>query len=132
MIEIGLKAPTSLKELQEISGISAGIIERRGRELLAAVERGLGVPENELPRFTPGRRWDRDQSIDEATERLRLERNKKAEELGLDPGFLISRALLEEIARRKPTTVEELAAVPDVRQWQIEALGLELLAGVAN
>jgi ribonuclease D len=132
LVEIGLKAPTSLPELRGISGISPGILDRRGKDLLAAVKRGLAVPEADLPRFAPGRRWERDPAIEERTERLRVERNRAAEDLGLDPGFLISKAVLEEIARRRPQSLDELAALPDVRRWQMEAVGHRLFATLSN
>jgi ribonuclease D len=36
---------------------------------------------------------------------------------------LASRDRLETIARMKPKSLEELAALPDVRKWQAEVLG---------
>jgi ribonuclease D len=68
--------------------------------------------------------------VEERAERLRGIRNQRAEELNLDSGFLISRAMLDEIARRNPATAKELAAIPEVRNWQVEAVGEQLLAGL--
>lgn len=130
MLEIGLTAPTDRSALRKIQGISSGLVDRRGDTILAAVNRGLAVPETELPRFRPGRRWERDPAVEERAERLRGIRNQRAEELNLDSGFLISRAMLDEIARRNPATAKELAAIPEVRNWQVEAVGEQLLAGL--
>jgi ribonuclease D len=132
MLEIGLKAPRTAAELRQIQGISSGLADRRGRDILAAVQRGLDVPESDLPRFPPPRRWDRDPEVEERGERLRQVRNTVADQLDLDAGFLMSRALLDDIARRNPQSPEELADVPDVRRWQIEALGDRLLAALRN
>lgn len=128
MIEIGLKAPTSPSELNAITGVSSGMVDRRGRDILAAVKRGLAVPEADLPRFAPSRRWERDPEVEARAERLRQTRNRVAAELDLDPGFVISRALLDEVAKRSPASLEELKEIPDVRNWQVEALGRELVA----
>jgi ribonuclease D len=130
MLEIALKAPTSPAALASITGVSQGLVERRGAELIAAVHRGLAVPESDLPRFAPSRRWERDALVEERTERLREARNQAAAQLGLDPGFLISRATLEEVARRAPRTIEELTGIPDVRRWQAEAIGDRLLSSL--
>lgn len=127
MIEIGLTAPTDRAALKRIQGISPGLVDRRGDALLAAIQRGLAVPDAELPRFRPGKRWDRDPAVEERAERLRAARNARAEELDLDAGFIISRATLDEIARRNPKSSAELAAIPDIRNWQVEAVGDELL-----
>lgn len=127
MIEIGAKAPTTSADLAAIGGVSSGLVERRGRDLLAAVRKGLAVPEDELPRFTPSRRWERDLDIESRSERLRQVRNRIATELELDPGFMISRAVLDEVARRAPASREQLLEIPDVRRWQVSVLGDALL-----
>lgn len=130
MLEIALKAPTTRSALLGIGGISSGLVDRRWRELVEAVRKGLAVPEADLPRFPPSRRWERDPSVEQIAERLRQVRNRVAESLDLDPGFLMSRNLLDEIARRKPATLEELAAFSEVRGWQIEVLGEELMKAI--
>ena len=127
MVEMGLKAPKTMTELKTITGISTGLADRRGKEMLAAVKRGLEVPDDQLPRFAPTRRWDRDPDIEERAERLRRVRNEVASDLGLDPGFLISRSVLDEVARQQPGTQKDLAEIPDVRNWQVEAIGDRLL-----
>ena len=130
MIALSLRPPAGRGELAAVEGISEGLADRRGREIMAAVQRGLALPESELPRFPAARRWERDPEVEARSERLRDARNRVAETLGLDPGFLMSRALLDEIARRTPHTPGELLEVPDVRRWQVEALGGELLRAV--
>ena len=94
---------------------------------MAAIRRGLAVPEEELPRFPPSRRWDRDPEVEARAETLRAARTRRATELELDPGFLMSRASLDEVARRNPSSLDELLDVPDIRRWQVEALGEALL-----
>jgi ribonuclease D len=127
LLEMSAKPPQTEKDLPSYTGISEGLAQRRGRELMAAVRSGLAVPEGELPRFPPAKRWDRDPDHDARVESLKQARNRRAEQLDMDPGFLMSRNLMEDIARAKPLTPEELLAVPNVRRWQVEALGEALL-----
>jgi ribonuclease D len=127
MLAIAASAPRTPAGLRSVPGLSSGLAERRGQEMIAAVQRGLAVPEPELPRFPAARRWERDQAVEERAERLRQARNRVAERLNLDPGFLVSRSILDEIARRNPRAPEELDAVPEMRHWQIEAAGVEIL-----
>ena len=130
MVELSLRPPSTMRELAETKGVGGGLVERRGAELMAAIQRGLEVPEEDLPRFPPSRRWDRDPEVEARAERLRAVRTKRATELDLDPGFLMSRAMLDEVARRNPATEEELLAIPDIRRWQVEALGAELMGAM--
>jgi ribonuclease D len=127
LLEMSAAPPEDVRALRNITGVSEGMAQRRGRDMVAAVQRGLAVPDDALPRFPRPLRWERDPEMEERVERLKTARNRRAEELDLDGGFLMSRALLEETARARPKTAQELAAVPGVRNWQVEALGEALL-----
>jgi ribonuclease D len=127
LLEMSARPPRNLPALISISGVGEGVARRYGTDLLAAVRRGLEVPESDLPRFPPARRWERDPHLEARTEQLKEARTRSAAALDLDPGFLMSRAVLEEIARREPHSVEEMLELPEVRRWQVEALGDSLL-----
>jgi ribonuclease D len=59
-------------------------------------------------------------------------RDAAAARLDLDPGVLCSRERLESVARLKPTAPEALAAVPDLRRWQIGVLGDAFVRALAE
>lgn len=124
LLEISRRMPTSLAQLADIRGLGPSVIERRGHELLEAVQRALGVEESQLPRFPRHpRRPPPDAEFEARVERLKSARDRVAEGLQLDRGFLMPRQQLEDIAREKPRTREQLLQVRDVRQWQADALG---------
>ncbi|HSU92413.1 MAG TPA: HRDC domain-containing protein [Gemmatimonadaceae bacterium] len=123
LFAVAKERPQTLDALGAIKGVPRGIAERRGAEMLAAVKRGMEVPEDQLPKFPRAPRWDRDADFDNRVNALRTAREEAAQRLGLDPGFLCAREKLETIARKRPKTLEELAEVPDLRRWQIEVLG---------
>jgi ribonuclease D len=127
LLEIARQAPRTREALASIKGISRSVLEQRGETILMAVERGLAVPDAELPRFPRAPRWDRDPDFDDRVGRLKAVRDRTALSLDLDPGVLCPRERLEAIARRQPTTLDELAQVPDMRRWQVEVMGDELL-----
>ncbi|MEO6211570.1 MAG: HRDC domain-containing protein [Gemmatimonadaceae bacterium] len=131
LFAVAKEAPRTMEALTAIKGVPRGIAERRGTEMLAAVMRGLAVPEDQLPKFPRAPRWDRDADFDAKVNALRTVREEAAQRLGLDPGFLCAREKLEMIARKKPKTLEELAEIPDLRKWQIEVLGSAFLKALA-
>jgi len=132
LFAIAKEEPQTMEALTAIKGVPRGIAERRGAEMLAAVRRGLDVPEDKLPKFPRAPRWDRDASFDNHVNALRAAREEAAQRLGLDPGFLCAREKLETIARKKPKTLAELAEIPDLRRWQIEVLGAAFLKALAT
>jgi ribonuclease D len=130
LLEMSASPPADVRDLPRVTGLSEGMAQRRGREIMAAVRRGLAVPEEELPRWPRSPRWERDVELEARVEALKDARTRVAEALELDPGFLISRATLEEIGKAQPRTLEELEAVPGVRRWQVEAAGEALLKAI--
>ncbi len=131
LVEIARRLPERLDQLHGIPGLSEALIRRRGNAILDAVARARALPESDLPVRPRGPgRPPPDAAFDACVERLKAVRDRAAERLALERGFLMPRQQLEDIARARPKTVEELRAVGDVRAWQVEALGAELLAAV--
>jgi len=132
LFEIARRAPKNTTELGAIKGVPKGMIERAGADIISAIRRGMEAPEAELPKFPKGQRWNKDRDFDEKVNRLKLVRDAAATRLELDPGVLCSRERLENVARSGAKTIEDLAAVPDLRRWQIEEMGegfVQALAG---
>ncbi|MDQ3674498.1 MAG: ribonuclease D [Gemmatimonadota bacterium] len=131
LLELSRNPPRSISELSAIKGMPKGMIDRAGADIIAAVRRGVEVPEAELPKFPRGQRWNKDREFDARVIRLKGVRDEVARALDLDPGVLCSRERLENIARSAAKTTEDLAAVPGLRRWQIEVMGPGLLAALA-
>src|SRR3989449_1355150 len=123
LLELARRAPRSVSELSAIKGMPKGMIERAGVDITAAIRRGMEAPEAELPKFPRGQRWSKDRDFDDRVARLKSVRDAAATRLELDPGVLCSRERLENVARSGAKTIEDLAAVPDLRRWQIEEMG---------
>ncbi|MHB8837373.1 MAG: HRDC domain-containing protein, partial [Gemmatimonadaceae bacterium] len=123
LLEIARVQPTSADALGKIKGMPRGMIERASGDVLAAVERGLAVPEAQLPRFPKSARWEKDPEFDDKVGRLKAVRDAAAVRLELDPGVLGSRERLEAVARLVPRSVEDLGAIPELRRWQIAEMG---------
>ncbi|HEY0996830.1 MAG TPA: ribonuclease D [Gemmatimonadaceae bacterium] len=127
LLAIAKEQPTTKAELGRIKGVPRGVIERNGDDLLAAVARGVAVPESELPRFPRAPRWDRDPDFDARASALKTVRDAAAQRLELDPGVLGARDRLEAVARKNPATMEELLEVKELRRWQVEVMGEDFL-----
>ncbi len=119
--------PADLAALKAVPGVSGDQAARRGREILAAVRRGLELPESELPRVERPPRRAPDPAFEARLERLKAQRNQLAREHDLAPGVLCPNGTLEAIARANPRTLEELQAVPELRRWQARLVGPGLL-----
>ncbi len=132
LLTLSAGATRSIEALKQVSGVSPRLVETRGEELLSAIERGLKVPDKELPRFPRGERRTPDPSFDARVDKLKAVRNQAAQELKLDPGVLCPKGTLEALARANPATEAAMRKLPDVRQWQVDVLGKAFLGVLAN
>jgi ribonuclease D len=127
MMFMAKSPPADIRELKEVRGIGPELAERRGKELLAAVHRGLAVPEHDLPRVVRPPRRPPDPAYEARLERLKGIRNQLAVRYDLAPGVLCSNGTLEAIARTNPATLQEMAEITELRRWQLREIGGELL-----
>ena len=130
LLELAQRPVTSIAGLATVKGVGRDITERRSNEILAAITRGLAVPESELPRFPHGQRRAPDPACELRLEALKRGRNVLAEQLQLAPGVLCPNGTLEAIARAEPEDVASLSSIPELRRWQIEVIGPALLTAM--
>ena len=123
LLDIARQKPATREILGAIKGMPRGLFEQRGGEVLDAVQRGLAVPDADLPRFPKAPRWDRDPDFDARVNALKTVRDAAAERLDLDPGVLCARDRMEAVARANPTSIERLNEVRELRRWQASLLG---------
>jgi ribonuclease D len=122
--------PRDVADLKAIRGISPEQVDRRGKEILAAIQRGLDLPERDLPRVERPIRRPPDAALDARLDRLKAVRNTLAERYDLPPGVLCPNGVLETIARVNPATLDEMAEIRELRRWQLREIGTGLLAAL--
>ena len=130
MVFMAKSPPTDLAALKAIKGIGQDQADRRGKEILAAVQRGLDIPDRDLPRIERPLRRQPDAAYEARLERLKAARNALATQYDLAPGVLCPNGVLEAIARVNPATLEQMAEIKELRRWQLREMGSSLLAAV--
>jgi ribonuclease D len=119
IIEISRRMPRSVEELIAIRGVSDRVGKTAAKGLVAAVERGAAVPEEELPSLTKRRRpaGDVDAAVDLMVALVRL----RARQRGVAMPLLASRDDLERLA------AGERDGNPLLGGWRAEMVGNELV-----
>lgn len=128
LVELARRLPENAEQMKGIAGLSDSVIARRGDVLLAAVQEARALADAELPtrRRGPGRPPP-DPEHDALVDKLKAARDAAADRLQIDRGFLMPRQQLEDVARRRPLSGDQLLEVADMRRWQVEAMGEDLL-----
>lgn len=127
LLALAREKPQDLARLRTVSDIPRSVAERYGREILAAVARGVAIPDDQLPVRARARRPPHDPAYDARLERLKELRNEAAEQIGLQPGLVCPNGTLQAIARLDPSGPVDLGAVEELRAWQRSLLGDDAL-----
>jgi ribonuclease D len=130
MLFMAKTPPTELAALKSVRGVGQDQADRRGKEILAAVQRGLDIPDRDLPRIERPLRRQPDAAYETRLDRLKAARNVLATRYDLAPGVLCANGVLEAIARVNPATLEQMAEIKELRRWQLREMGGSLLAAV--
>lgn len=126
LLSIAEKQVQTVRDMNGIVGITSRLLDRYGIELLAAVKRGLELPQENLPSFPRGK-GEPNPGIKARISSLKQWREGYSRQLNLATGLIAPNWLLERIAEQVPTTVEVLAAIPGIRRWQVGLWGKDLL-----
>lgn len=132
LVRLAIAAPVDRDALAPVPGITPRVIGRWGDVLLAAVARGLALPESELPVLERRPRPNVPAAVRRRIEALRAWRTEAAPRFGLEPGVLLPNRLIGVVAEAGPRDLEALARVEGFRRWRVEAFGGEILAALAR
>lgn len=130
LLDICHEQTADLDSLGEIKGISDLILKRMGKDLVAAVKKGLRKPHGPIPKLDTGARRRMDRRTEKRLGALKDWRGPKAEALKLDPGVLCPNAALEAIAWAAPAIPKDLKDLPELKAWFVREFAEEIIGVV--
>lgn len=127
LLSVAEKKPKTTGALIDEAKVPTRLARRYARPLLSAVRSAAEVAEADLPEKQKKKSWRRDRDVEKRIDALKKLRDSKAKSLGIEPGILAPRHVLEAVATAQPSSVDDLARIDNMRRWQIEVLGKELV-----
>jgi len=124
LVHLANTSPSSRRSLAPVKGLSHRLRTRYADQLLEAIATGLTSPPPLHPHNSRPRLSDTTLA---RYETLRAWRKGVAEAREVDPDVVLPNLTLMEVARRNPSTVEALAQVEALDDWQRETYGQALL-----
>ncbi len=132
LLKIVHAKPVTMNQLAGTRALSKRQSSMYGRDIIEAVDRAMDTPEKDLPVFPRGKAHVFPPMAPERIKELKIWRDKKAEDLGIDPGILFNKALLTAIAHKNPREPEDFEDVEGFKNWQKKAFGAEVLEVLKN
>jgi len=132
LVRVAAAVPPDRDTLGQIAGMTPRVVARWGDDVLAAVERGIAIPEDALPVIERRPRPNVPGVMRRRVELLRVWRGEASTRFALEPGVLLPNRLINTVAEAAPRELETLARVEGFRRWRVEAFGGEILATLAT
>lgn len=132
LLEISREKVSDLDSLAEIKGITDLILKRLGKDMVAAVKKGLRKPHGPIPRLDTAVRRRMDRPTEKRLAALKEWRGPRAGSLALDPGVLCPNAALEAIAWANPKSAEEVKGIDELKDWFVREFGEEIVDVLAR
>lgn len=127
MLALATTMPKTLRALEQADALSPKQIQIHGKALLQAIRTAIDLPEKELPRYPRQRSPRMSARVPERMAVLKEWRDHKAETLGLDPGLMLNKALMQAIAIRHPQNRTDLETISDMHQWRQKTFGRDIV-----
>ena len=132
LLDLARNPTTDPVRIRRIAGRHARMAQRFSRRLIAAVREGredtgplpVKAPSRHGPRLWPNeeRRFNQ----------LKEWRNRRAEEQDLQPALVMPNSVLKALAQAAPRSFVDLAEVEELRRWQRDEYGRELVEVIAH
>lgn len=130
LLEIAQRQPASAEQLTRIKGVTDLILRRFGRDILAAVKRGMKRKHGPIPKSTGNGRRRMDRRTERRLAGLKRWRGQRAKEVELDPGVLCPNAALEAIAFKDPASADDLVGMDELKGWFVREFGDEVVGAL--
>lgn len=133
LVEAVAAWPETVSELAAIKGFPPRLAQEEGAELVRRLGLVASLAEHELrpyPRPAKVKAGRPSPEVEALAEQLKEVRNRRADELGLARGTLLSNAVLLAVARAAPEDLDALARVEGMRRWKVEVLGKDFLEAI--
>ena len=133
LVQIAREKPTTVDALHRLFSSKSAMKRRHGSALVKAVVEGT-EDTFKIPRAKQNKKKAKGprprltgRSAERALQHLKAWRNKLVASKGLTPFTVASNGTLKSIASQRPRTLEELSAVSEVRAWQVQDFGDQIL-----
>ena len=128
LLELAIKKPLSLEEMETGKALSRKEIDRYGTHLLRGIERALAISEKDLPLYPREARPDWPRDVHNRIKALKNWRDQRAKELKIEPGILMNNVLINALALKNPRSLKEMEEIPGLKGWFKDHFGREILA----
>lgn len=127
LLKLALTGPINRKQLEKSGALSAKQCDMYAARVIKAIQAGINLPANKLPRYPRAKTPAVPAVVAERMRALRRWRDKRADQLQIDPALVSTKALMGAIAIKRPRRLADFSEIEGFKNWQQKAFGKELV-----
>jgi len=124
--------PVNKKQLQHLNVLSKKQLDMYGNSLVKTIIEATRIPKDELPSYPRKSAPRVSANVSIRIKKLQQWRDKKADNVDMDPSTLFPKASLKAIALANPFNAEQLNAIPELKHWQKKEFGKDIVRILAQ
>ncbi len=132
LLKLAETRPDSLNKIINTNVLSKRQMDMYGKDLLSIIHKAKKTPQGMLPVYPKKKANPIPAAVLQRIEAIITWRNKKAENLNIDPGLLLNKALITAISINNPVSVSELGQISGMKNWQRSEFGGEIISILAK
>jgi ribonuclease D len=127
LMDLAVKKPSSLKQLDRTKILSPKQISMYGQEVIKVIANAMKLRAKDLPVYPRKKAPIVPIEVAERVRALRKWREIQAENLKLDPALICNKSLIITIATQRPMNTNRLAKINELKDWQIKKFGNDIV-----
>lgn len=132
LLQLAMDKPKTLKRLTSSDVLSRKQLNMYGNELVEVIRKASQIAAPELPNYPRQKAAKMNPAVPSRIKALKKWRDKKAKALDLEPGVLLNKSIMATLATEKPTDPESMSRIADLKEWQKQEFGPEILKVLNN
>jgi ribonuclease D len=127
LLQLAVEKPANTKRLDESGVLSSKQLKMYGDDLAEAIHRAQQIPSDNLPVYPRKKNRAMHPAVPDRIKALKNWRDKKARALGVEPAVLLNKSMMTALATEKPVKRQSLDAVKELKEWQKNEFGNEIV-----
>ncbi len=127
LMTLAKEKPATVDQILKIRALSLKQTDMYGEFCVKEIMKAKELEQEQLPLYPRPKRRKRDVKSEKRIRQLKKMRDKLSASMGMEPGFLLNNALIGSIAFNPPATLEDLSKIENIRQWQVENIGNDII-----
>ncbi|MCF8095601.1 MAG: HRDC domain-containing protein, partial [Desulfobacteraceae bacterium] len=128
LLALAQKKPKNEKELQKTGLLTRRQMQMYGEALLRQINSALSIPADQRPRYPREKSEPVPAAITRRIKKLKKWRQEKADILEIDPSLILNKNALRQVAEKQPVTRDQLDEIKELKPWQKDVFGKELIS----